>query len=382
MLKKLLLVPLFASTCVFAQSTQTIPTKAYNATYIRDLSIGTVTTGAPGTLASATVTNTAGHAVVNITIPAGATGGTFVPGLMPDGANGLTVRGGAAFGAPVKFSSLNPTANSTGNNDSALFACTNSAFQGWTGGTGWTGAPNDCLHAVLNQHAPGESLGNPGVGPGGWSVQKALELNTTVNSPGISEMLSGYQTKAGIGDNVGMYLYNFSYGGATAPSDEGNHLGALQGGETNVTFTGTVTTGGTGATALVIGCTNDCGNQGDGRYLIDTHAAVATGGITATTRPSGYTPGTVTISSTGPVSSFWGSLDANVVTPAATPLGTGSTAMTFAVTKLGGAGAPVAGDLLCFAGQFHEQAKVTSVSGSGPYTITAIFATRIRRQAG
>ena len=45
--------------------------------------------------------------------------------------------------------------------------------------------------------------------------------------------------------------------------------------------------------------------------------------------------------------------------------------MTFAVTKLGGAGAPASGDLLCFAGQFHEQAKITSVTGSGPYTITA-----------
>src|SRR5206468_560177 len=27
-------------------------------------------------------------------------------------------------------------------------------------------------------------------------------------------------------------------------------------------------------------------------------------------------------------------------------------------------------DLVCFAGQFHEQAKITSVSGAGPWTVT------------
>lgn len=266
-----------------------------------------------------------------------------------------------------------PPANpKSGYNDSALFLCTNTTFPGWHGGTGWTSAQNECLHAILYQQAPGESLGNPNVGPGGWAVHSALSLTGQINSPGISELLSGYQVKAGVGDNTGFYFYNWNYGGATAPSDEGNHPGAVQGGEMPVTYAGTITTGGAGATAVVINCTADCKNPGDGRYLIRTQAPIATGNITAITSPSGnFTPGTITISSNVPVSPFWGTLNADLVTPAATPLGTGSTAMTFAVTQGGGAGAPTPGDLICFGGQFHEQARITAVAGAGPYTITA-----------
>lgn len=272
----------------------------------------------------------------------------------------------------MTYVSHDPPANSSGYNDNALFSCTNTTFQGFTGGTGWNSAQSNCLHLVLFQRAPGESLGNPGVGPGGWSVHTGVRLESAVNSPGISELLSGLQTKAGVGDNTGFYFYNWSYGGATAPSDEGNHPGAVQGGETNVTYAGTVGKGGTGATAVVINCTMDCGNPGDGRYLLDTHAPIATGTIIAMTNPLGnFTPGTMTLSSTVPESPFWGTLNANVLTPAATPLGTGSTPMKFAVTQIGGTGAPSAGDLICFGGQFHEQAKIISVAGSGTYTITA-----------
>lgn len=272
----------------------------------------------------------------------------------------------------MTYVSHDPPPNSSGYNDNALLSCTNTTFQGFAGGTGWTSAQNNCLHLVLFQRSPGESLGNPGVGPGGWSVHTGFRLESAVNSPGISELLSGLQTKAGVGDNTGFYFYNWNYGGATAPSDEGNHPGAVQGGETNVTYAGTVSTGGKGATAVVINCTADCRNPGDGRYLLDTHAPVATGTITALTNPSGnFTPGTMTISSTVPVSLFWGTLNTNVLTPTATPLGTGSTAMTFTVTKIGGTGVPSTDDLICFGGQFHEQAKISSVSGSGPYTITA-----------
>jgi hypothetical protein len=272
----------------------------------------------------------------------------------------------------MTYVSHDPALNSSGYNDNALVSCTNTTFQGFTGGTGWNTAQNNCLHLVLFQHSPGESLGNPDVGPGGWSVHTGLRFESSVSSPGISELISGWQTKAGVGDNTGFYFYNWNYGGATAPSDEGNHPGAVQGGETNITYAGTVGVGGMGATAVTINCKTDCENPGDGRYLLDVHAPVAKGTIIAMTNPSGnFTPGTITLSSSVRVSPFWGTLNAKVLTPAATPLGTGSTAMKFAVTRIGGTGVPSVGDLICFGGQFHEQAKITSVSDSEPYTITA-----------
>jgi hypothetical protein len=228
-----------------------------------------------------------------------------------------------------------------------------------------------CLRLNMAQSAPGVSFGNPGLGPQGWSVSSGVSLLKSTNTTGISQTISLFHTKSGIGDAAGIYNHMWGYGGATAPSDEGLEVAAFQGGENPLTFAGRISMGGTAATSVKVNCTTDCGNQGGGRYLIDTQAPIATGSITGTTSPSEYTPGTLTISSTVPVSTFWGRLNADLATPVGAPVGAGSTAMTFAVTKLGGASAPAAGDLLCFNGMFHEQARVSSVTGSGPYTITA-----------
>jgi hypothetical protein len=69
-------------------------------------------------------------------------------------------------------------------------------------------------------------------------------------------------------------------------------------------------------------------------------------------------------------STFWGTLVADVKTPEAVDIGKGYTNMTFSVASgVGNTGSPQVGDLVCFAGSFHEQAKITSVSGSGPWTL-------------
>jgi hypothetical protein len=259
--------------------------------------------------------------------------------------------------------------STNGDRNGALFSCTNDAVQNPITGTSQLTTTNSCIALALHQRAPGFSIGNPPVGPSGWSVHKGIAIDTFVSTPGISEGIGIGQTKSGVGDNTGIYTYHFNYGGATAPSDEGNEDG-FQGGETNITYAGTSAVNGTGLTQFKVNCTIDCTNPGDGRYLIRTQSAVATGNVTAITNPSGFTPGAMTVDATVTPSTFWGTLSANVVTPQSST-GTTSTAMTFSVAKVGGAGAPTAGDLLCFAGQFHEQAVVTSVSGSGPYSITA-----------
>ena len=179
----------------------------------------------------------------------------------------------------------------------------------------------------------------------------------------------GTQIKAGVGDTTGFYFYNFNYGGAVAGSDEGNHVTAAAGGEQNTVYTGNVIRGETGATSLKVDCTADCQYPGDGRYLIDTQRPVATGYVTAKTNPSGsLTPGTFTVDASVTPSTAGGTLAADVVTPVAAQIGTGYTNMTFRVNVSRGRFAP--GSLVCFGGQYHEQALVSSVSGTDPVSLT------------
>lgn len=239
-----------------------------------------------------------------------------------------------------------------------------------TGSTGWGGYGSQCAPVSYQWYSPGLNNGASSVGPGGWTVNAGIAINGVSNTPGISELISGTQIKAGIGDNVGHYFYNYNYGGAVAGADEGNHLAAEGGGEAANTYMGTITTGGANATTVIVNCTKDCNAPGDGRYLVDT-TAVVSGNATAYTAPSGQTPGTYAVDITVTPSTFWGTLAANVVTPTGAPFGKGSTPMTFTVNSgSGNTGSPVANALVCFAGQFHEQARITSVSGTGPWTIT------------
>ena len=249
-------------------------------------------------------------------------------------------------------------------NDSLLQVCNYTSHQGWPGGaTKWTGTKNSCIHEYAFNAAPGFSLGTPAIGPGGWSTHAGIDIDSVVNSPGISEMIAASQIKAGIGDTTGYYFYNFSYGGAVAGSDEGNHLTAALGGEQKTVYTGTVANGSAGATSLRIHCLADCLYPGDGRYLIDTQRPVASGYVTARTLPSGLkTPGTFTIDASVNPSTAWGTLASDVVTPVAAQIGTGFTDMTFSVNASHGRFA--AGSLVCFGGQYHEQAMVSSVNGN------------------
>jgi hypothetical protein len=264
-----------------------------------------------------------------------------------------------------------PDRNSFANeNDSWLQVCNYTSQQGWTGGsTGWTGNKNNCMSQFNYFAAPGISLGNPRVGPGGWSAHKGISIISTVNSPGISQILGGTQVKAGVGDTMGIYLYNYNYGGSVAASDEGNHLIGAVGGEQSTVYTGKVLRGGAGATSLKVNCTADCEYPGDGRYLIDTQRPVATGFVTAKTSPNGsLTPGTFTVDASVSPSAAWGTLASDVATPVAAEIGTGYTNMTFSINV--SHGQFTTGSLVCFGGQFHEQAVVSSVRGANPVSLT------------
>ena len=269
-----------------------------------------------------------------------------------------------------------PLNSFTGANDYHVEACVNTTYQGaTTGQAAWTGSKANCHPLYYQFAAPGIDLGTTSGssgqhGPGGWSVNVGLPINGIVNTPGISEMIAGTHIKASIGDTTGYYLYSWSYGGAVAGSDEGHHLGALGGGEASTTYAGTITSGGAKATTVTVNCTIDCDTPGDGRYFIDLSAGISDQ-ATAYTAPSGSTPGTFTTLATYTPSTFWGTLAADVKTPTGSPFGKGTTAMTFTVNSgSGNIGSPQVGDLVCFSGSFHEQANISSVSGTGPWTVT------------
>src|SRR5579883_875878 len=214
---------------------------------------------------------------------------------------------------------------------------------------------------------------------GGWVARTSHDDN--VFSTGSGQAINYTSVRsASPGDTVGSYVYSVQSGGSTAPDDEGTEgyvAQVIEGwpGET-APYQGTISTI-TSSTNIKTNCTSDCnvynGNNlaGQGRYLIDTSRPALTSYITAYTNPSGNTPGTMTIAGSVTPSTAWGTLTNPVATPIPNPMGTGSTPMTFTVNV--SSGAFVTGQLACFAGNFHEQAKILSASSpsGGQQTLTA-----------
>jgi hypothetical protein len=348
---------------------------------------GTVNTGNAGQVAYYTSNGNVIAGMNAVAVNAGGTGASsaaqalqnlgaqsVLTGVASDGASGIAVAGTVAASTAVA-SSDSPTKNPLSKyNDWGYFGCSNSVVYNFVGAgnnSGQAGSFHHCVDAIGNFHAPGIDLGTTAFGVYGWSQHIGLNLTQTSNSPGISSALITSHTKAGIGDTSN-YFYNYNYGGAIAGSDEGNHLLGLAGGEASTVYTGTVNTGGAGATTVKVNCTADCAFPGDGRPLLDMNSPIAVT-VTAKTVPSGTTPGTYSIVESVTPSTAWGTIAANVQTPLPTTgtIGVAAMPMTFTVNSgPGNAGSFSPGDLVCFSGDFHEQAKLSSVSGSGPWTLT------------
>lgn len=210
----------------------------------------------------------------------------------------------------------------------------------------------------------------PGVNRGGWALtapnwttSQIFAINYDNYAQGLSNgSISQYHR--GLGDSLLVYLYDGCNGGNVLPDDEGCGAFSAATGEgapsqfSAATYTGTVVTGGSGATQLTANCGANCTTQGDGEYLLDLTSAQSDY-FTAHSNSSGNTPETITTNGTYTVSTAWGSLVANVNTPTTNPVGTGTVSQTFNVTLT--SGTFTVGGLACFAGQMHDQGKVTAV---------------------
>lgn len=119
------------------------------------------------------------------------------------------------------------------------------------------------------------SWGNPG--PGGWSVQKALNIQMLDYSRGITQSAGSVLSKYAVGDTAN-YFYVFTSGGSTAESDESVCAICGQAVQWGNYYTGTVNgTQATGTQTLASTSLNT-NSTFDGAYLVNRTAGAITGG--------------------------------------------------------------------------------------------------------
>jgi hypothetical protein len=218
---------------------------------------------------------------------------------------------------------------------------------------------------------PGLDVGNPGLGQGGWTQMGGHVLNMTINSPGLMVGIYSGVTKAGIGDNQFLEASGAYYGGAVAPSDEGNHVLRSIAGTATTQYAGTIATGGVGATTVTVNCSADCPNPGDGRFLIFKGTPIlSNANVTSMTNPTSSSPGTYTIDQSVTPSTAWASITNNTGNTCAptisAPVGIAGTPTVCNVTMI--SGTFNVGDHVCFSSNFHEQSVITAV-GAGTITL-------------
>ena len=200
-------------------------------------------------------------------------------------------------------------------------------------------------------------------------------MTLTDNGSGIAQVQNETLNKYGVGDAIPHYFTVIAASGNTATSDEG-----IKGFGNNVTaqvteYAGTCATGcSDGSTHITTTATAGAGMQGTRRYIWNATAGPSYSG-TITGMAAGLNAATeaitVNVTSGTPVqSNAWGTLVSDVNTPVQNQQ-PWATTQTFDVTVT--SGTFDATNVMCFGGEFHEQAIPTSVTNpSGPTaTITA-----------
>ena len=279
-----------------------------------------------------------------------------------------------------------------GTSASTTFSGAGTSSQSTVTSANTTASPNTSSYALLsnqeNCFASGYDLGNNGTSAQGWSVCHLYSDIFESATRGISQLHGGDFTHFAQGDTADFYTYLTAFGGNVASSDEAvthtvNHTNQIG------YYSGVIATGGTTGSNLLttssFGCHGFCGtldnNQfADGGILLDT----LRGGSTATLATEGnamndtyYTLASGTV----PVSTAWG----NIIPSSCTNNGNGEwqnyTSTTCNITLGMSPASPgnfVAGQDVCLAGPFQEEAAVTAVgtplAGVQPITFNTRYA--------
>jgi hypothetical protein len=250
---------------------------------------------------------------------------------------------------------------------------------------------------VSNQNAQwnqgGHNLGQP-IGPQGWTENFPHYVDYVNRSQAQFHNEFGYRYQFGVGDaEPGQYSVWTDKGGVPDPSGEGFYIAsAYEGGEDNQACTTTIQTGGGGsqATTLRTNAATDCNEPfagtdpaiGDGHPMLDITDPIASGTIASYVPVSGLTPEFYTMTVTGgsiTPSTAWGTLNGNC-TPTNNLNGPQTQTVTCTVTLTSGTFSN--GGLVSFGGQFHEQARITSVGAPSGGSQTITLPIRHGHQAG
>jgi len=234
------------------------------------------------------------------------------------------------------------------------------------------GLISQAAHRIdMTATGPGVSLGNIG----GWRVNKVDVEFFTISTRGISQAHSLWMHKHASGDTMGSYNYVYSDGGSTALSDEAIKGDAIDMGETDGYFHGTIaSTTGTGDIAPTLHFVSGNEWTTDGAPLLDISKGTVSGHITGKSQPlpgSGYL-NQFPVDNDLPLSTAWGvceqELPNNHLVQVNTPV-------TCTVTLKYGRFEP--GEIACVTGpNYPEQAPVTAASPSGNGTQTVSLALR------
>ena len=249
---------------------------------------------------------------------------------------------------------------------SMLVNCQRTALVGPTG----VGS-QDCLTVNSTDFGPGVNFGNNGLGNQGWTVSRALTLNKTSYTRGITQGLTINHVANKVGDSAGIYIYHYCKGGFVASSDEGCEPLKINAGESSTAFGGRLTRGERGAVEVEVRPTQDDAGECDGCTLIDLRAPVAHGNIVGVAKRAGAVPGTLTSDAPVTVSTAWGTTagDIDIV-----PNGQSGTVATVVVSVAKGSFA-AAGTIVFGCDNFYDEVTPESVGAveAGRQTIRARF---------
>jgi hypothetical protein len=220
----------------------------------------------------------------------------------------------------------------------------------------------DITDSFMTRYGPGVDLGNAG----GWSVNKLAADYLTVAQRGIAQGRSLVFTHQAVGDTMGFYNYVWSDGGTAALSDEAIKLGALNGGEVNGYYHGSVTgTSGAGDTVPSLSTATSGSNwTTDGARLLDISKGTISGTLNgnSATLAGSYLLDFPVAGVTLPLTSSWCASTSNFTPPTTPANQTSSITINCTLGTIGGGTPAMTVGLATVAGpNYPEQARITAV---------------------
>lgn len=212
-------------------------------------------------------------------------------------------------------------------------------------------------YRAITTYGPGLDLGNAG----GWRTQTNTYLTGLFAARGITQGLGISLQKHAVGD-VNNYFYSYSDEGRTDQSGEGHELLAMDGGENDGYFHGTIaSTMGVGDTAPVLAFVSGNNWTTDGAFLLDLSKGAIHGNYNGGSRKlNGTYLEYLPVTNSLPLTTAWGQLTAAIENPGIPPNTSASLTATIQLRRIGSETPSFTTGHACIAGpNYPEQTTIT-----------------------